>query len=82
MLVPVICGSRNVWDAAKTLLRETAPPLAKEPTEDGNLDVFGRCGLKPWSCSFIYCVYQHKHQGSVNWPITTHVKGQGRSFFK
>eukprot|EP00438_Fugacium_kawagutii_P018781 Skav201310 [mRNA] locus=scaffold1490:85453:99353:- [translate_table: standard] len=36
---------RNVWEAAKTLLRETAPPLAKEPTEDGNLDVFGRRGL-------------------------------------
>ncbi len=47
MLVPVMmCGSRNVWDAAKTLLRETAPPLAKEPTEDGNLDVFGRCGFE------------------------------------
>ncbi|CAL1163297.1 unnamed protein product [Cladocopium goreaui] len=32
---------RNVWEAAKTLLRETAPALAKEP-EDGSLDVFGR----------------------------------------
>lgn len=39
--IPVQTPCRNVWEAAKTLLRETAPALAKEP-EDGSLDVFGR----------------------------------------
>jgi len=48
---------RNVWDAAKTLLRETAPPLAKEPTEDGNLDVFGR--FINWSRDFPGEFFEH-----------------------
>ncbi|CAK8991101.1 unnamed protein product [Durusdinium trenchii] len=33
---------RSVWECAKTLLRETAPPLAREPGDETNLDVFGR----------------------------------------
>ena len=35
-------GCRSVWECAKTLLRESAPPLAQEPSEETNLDIFGR----------------------------------------